>query len=239
MNRVDKIETLEEFRHRTREFSRNSLSVGGDFWTNSNLTNKVDEQGKLKEYCGNTMVFLLDDGCMDQLKDIQRNLYQNCARMLADSLRCDTFHITLHDLVNGMRSEKLSDEMEKSEQSALQLLAKIKEADPQKIKMRSTFLFNMVNTSVVLGFEPADEKSCRSLMKLYEVFQDVVYLTYPLTPHITMAYYKPGKYVTEDLEALQKTIEYVDRLTKVELELNTEKLVYQRFTDMNHYQIRE
>ncbi|MCI5900273.1 MAG: hypothetical protein MRZ69_08005 [Lachnospiraceae bacterium] len=167
-----------------------------------------------------------------------RGSNEHCAEMLAEPLVCDTFHITLHDLANGMRSQELQEKIENSEYHAKQLLGEIKAEDSHRIKLRSTFLFNMMNTSVVLGFAPAEEESCYRLMSLYERFQSVINLSYPLTPHITMAYYKPGRYGTAQLDRLREVIRYVDELGRIELELNAENLAYQCFTDMNHYVIK-
>ena len=47
----------------------------------------------------------------------------------------------------------------------------------------------MVNTSLVLCFEPETDEDCQKLMSYYEMFQKVVPLSYPLTPHITLAYF--------------------------------------------------
>lgn len=232
-----KLETLEQFRCRTEGFMGDSLPKEGSFRTNDNLIYKVNEQGALREYCGNTIVFLLKNDDMIKLEKIQRCLNETCSGMLAEPLRRETFHITLHDLVNGVLSRDLSQQIEKIRNEAVHKLNEVRKeiGGDLKIRMRSTCLFNMVNTSVVLGFQPADEDSCQNIMELYEKFQDIVYLPYPLTPHVTMAYYKPGTYGYESIEKLDMVIQQVNCLEKIELELNISQLVYQEFTDMNHY----
>jgi len=162
-------------------------------------------------------------------------LYEKCGCMLAQKLKGDTFHITLHDLNNGVLSHELMKKMKQSERTARMILEELKENNSLKIRMRSTYLFNMMNTSVVLGFAPIDEEACCKLMSLYDRFQEVVSLSYLLTPHITIAYYKPGVYGMEQVTALTELINEINAKEKVEVVLDIEKLVYQQFSDMNHY----
>ena len=127
--------------------------------------------------------------------------------------------------------------MARSYEQGRGLLREIR-ACPVKIAMKSTWLFNMMNTSVVLGFAPVDEDNCRRLMELYEAFQSVVYLPRALTPHVTLAYYKPGVYPRYAVEGLERGIRRVEEDGPVYLELDTEKLVYQRFASMDRYETR-
>ena len=119
--------------------------------------------------------------------------------------------------------------MEKVEQGARKLL-EVWKHDPV-ISMRATALFNMVNTSVVLGLAPADRRSWKQLDEMYMALEQVVPLGYAMTPHITMAYFKPGTYSQEQLRPLAAAL----RPVSLELEVKTEDLVLQTFTDMNHY----
>ena len=56
-------------------------------------------------------------------------------------------------------------------------------------------------------------------------------LGYGLTPHITVAYFRPGVMASQQLSQLRKAFRPVDW----EVRLEMDKLVYQKFTDMNHY----
>ena len=70
------IETLREFKERTEGFSRESLwfDEQGNFWANSDgLKAKVDSQGNLKPFYGDTVVFLLDGPAMDRLRTSRRS----------------------------------------------------------------------------------------------------------------------------------------------------------------------
>ena len=102
------------------------------------------------------------------------------------------------------------------------------------IRMRATWMFNMVNTSIVLGLAPADEDSWCRLDEMYTALESVVPLGYGLTPHITMGYFKPGTYTPYDGDCLRKAL----RSVELDVELKFENLVYQEFLDMNHYECK-
>ena len=207
-----------------------SLPAAGSFSTNPNLDKKVSITGKLLPFYGNTTVFLLDGEIKTALKRLQEELYQAAGELLADRLDPDTFHVTLHDLENGpVQDEALTQRMAAVRHKAKEFL-KLWQGRPP-LRMRATWLFNMVNTSVVLGLAPADEESGMALAEMYAALDTVVPLGYGLTPHITMAYYRPGVYSQQELRGLKKALRPVD----MQLQLSTEVLVYQEFTDMNHY----
>ena len=113
------------------------------------------------------------------------------------------------------------------------------------IEMRASRLFNMVNTSVVLGLEPCTEADFEKLMELYREFQDAKPLAYPLTPHITMAYYRPGEYDGETAGLLQMLFDLVnsafndeiggEERAELKFRFALSDLKYQRFRHMNDY----
>lgn len=215
-----------------------SLPEYGDFITNPNLEKKVDREGTILPYYGNTTVFLLDEATKEQLKLLQEELYQGAGEMLAQRLVPDTFHMTLHDLVNGpVKDARLEQHMEQTTREARAILdgwhgqAAAKERVGQ-LRMRATWMFNMVSTSIVLGLAPADEYSWQKLDEMYCALEQVVTLGYGMTPHITLAYFKPGVYGPEQVQKLREV------LRKVELEVTLQMgdLVLQEFTDMNHYE---
>lgn len=207
-----------------------SVPRGVPFQTNPNLESKVDPAGRILPFRGNTTVFLLDEATKEQLQAVQDSLYRAAPEMLAEPLEPDTFHMTLHDLANGRPGQwGLEEHMKYTAENASALLAQWKQEKP--LRMKATWLFNMVNTSIVLGLAPADEDSRQRLGEMYTALEEVVRLGYALTPHITMAYFRPGWYGPEQVERL------ADALRPVELEvtLTADKLVLQEFDDMNHY----
>lgn len=228
-------ETLEEFKLRTEGFSKDSIHPDNGWFhaLGGSLTAKADEWGRLKPFYGDTMVYLLDAGTLDRLESIQRRLYEGCGHLLAEPLERSTFHITLHSLSDdSCCSEGLCRRMMANRAAVKEILRQ----PGEDISLRSTWLFNMMNTSVVLGFAPMDEENCMRLMGLYERFQSVVELGSRLTPHVTMAYYKPGSYPEGELDGLRRLIREVEGEDPLYVKLTPQQLVYQRFYSMNCYE---
>lgn len=208
-----------------------SMPQWGDFTTNPNLRKKVDENGDLLPFMGNTVVFLLDDNAKEQLRQLQEELYRAAPDMLAKPLKMSTFHMTLHDLANGTPDQPgLSDYMNYTREQVSQIIPNWKDSAP--LRMRTTWLFNMVNTSIVLGLAPVDEDSWHRLDGMYTALEGVVNLGYALTPHITMGYFLPGTYTQEQVQRLSAVLRHVD----LEITLDMKNLVFQEFSDMNHYE---
>lgn len=207
-----------------------SLPEWGAFSTNPNLTKKVNHAGEFLPLHGNTVVFDLSGDTKLALQSLQEELYQFAGWMLAQKLDSSTFHMTLRDLVNGPElTEELKVAMAEAEEKAKHILHRWKGQPP--LHMKATWLFNMVNTSIVLGLAPADGDSWRRLGEMYLALESVVPLGYALTPHITMAYFKPDTYSQYDLDFLRKAL----RPVELEVPLGLDALFYQEFADMNHY----
>lgn len=212
------------------DYIRQSLPRCGDFTTNPNSRKKVDDAGNLLPFVGNTVVFLLDEETKEHLRKLQESLYQAAPEMLAKPLQMSAFHMTLHDLVNGTPGQPgLEEYMAFTQTQTEQLLPGWKNRPP--LRMKATWLFNMVNTSIVLGLAPTDKESWHRLDEMYMALESVVNLGYALTPHITMAYFRPGSYSREQMQRLSSALKPVE----LEITLRMEELVFQSFTDMNHY----
>lgn len=200
------------------------------FTTSQGLKNKVDEAGNLKPFRGNTTVFLLDEDTKQKLRFLQDSLYRTVPDMLAKPLQEDTFHMTLHSLEDDPPDTPgLEERMAAAAEKAEVLLKAWK--DDTVLHMKTSWLFNMVNTSIVLGLMPADPDSWHRLNDMYMALEEVKPLGYPMTPHITMAYYRPGVYDRAQMDRLCAALQNVD----LEITLPMRALVLQDFTDMNHY----
>lgn len=222
----DMINVLEEYISR-------SLPECGAFVTNSNLIRKVNNTGAFLPFYGNTVVFDLDEAAKKALLSLQEELYKNAGWMLSQRIDPATFHMTLHDLVNAPDlTDDLKCRMQEAEVKAKSIMETWKGQTP--LRMKATWLFNMVNTSIVLGLAPADEESWHQLDEMYTTLESVVHLGYALTPHITMAYFKPGNYRQYDLNYLGQAL----RPVNLNVELSLENLFYQEFSDMNHYRTK-
>lgn len=213
-----------------KNYINKSLPTDGDFYTNPNLRMKVDEQGDLLPFYGNTVVFDLQPETKEALRNLQERLYEKAGWMLSGKLAPETFHMTLHDLVNAPEvSDSFRHRMAETEGRVKDFLKSWKDQPP--LRMKTTRLFNMVGTSIVLGLEPAEVDSWHRLDAMYSALETVIPLGYALTPHVTMAYFKPGTYTQEDLYNLRQVLKPVE----LDVELRFENLFYQEFTDMNHY----
>ena len=90
----------------------------------------------------------------------------------------------------------------------------------------------MVDTSIVLGLAPVDRESWQRLDEMYMALEEVVPLGYAMTPHITMAYFRPGTYQQEQVRKLAAAFQKVE----LRIALSMDDLVLQHFSDMNHYE---
>lgn len=238
-------ETLEQFRERIGGFEYHSLypDQEGCFRTNPRLNDKVDPKGRLRAYVGNTVVFTLDgagergNAVRNGLRRLQDRLYACCPDMFAERLGEETFHMTLHDLMSGPPGQ-IDESVLRAAGERAEKFVEAERRALWTVRLSATCAFNMVNTSVVLGLEPCDEDSCRRLMELYGRLEEIVPLGYPLTPHITLAYYRPGVYREADMKRLETAFELPEG-ENFAIEFTPEDLACQDFCDMNHYITRK
>lgn len=231
---MQELESLSAFLERTSGFTADSLPRSGGLQTSSNLPLKVGTGGKLQPFLGSTVVFPLPEEVRRKISWVQDLLYRTCAPALAEPLDPASFHITLHDLLNGTPTQDLERRISRMREPALDCIRRIAESG-ETVCLRSTALFNMVGTSMVLGFAPTSEESCRRLMMYYEMLQEIFCLDYPLTPHVTVAYFRPGKIAEEMVRRLHSVIREVNRREEIFMELPARTIEYQIFSDMNHY----
>lgn len=230
------METLSEFWVRTNAFIWDSFPRDDGLVTNPNLSRKVRPDGGFAPFFGNTVVFPLPEEVRRRLGVLRDALHASCGSILAEPLATDSFHITLHDLLSGPPSAALGEQVAITRKQALDCVGHIGEQGGA-VRLHSTALFQMVNTSLVLGFAPADEASCQRLMTGYARLQEVVPLSYPLTPHVTLAYFRPGRVEPEQVERLRGIAERVRQQPQLEVVLPLRALEYQLFFDMNHYRM--
>lgn len=226
------LETLTAYQKRTA-FMQDSLPVDAGLVTPQSLTLKVDEQGDFKPFFGDTVVFSLPGSMIAWLTEVQAQLYAACGGCLTrERLAPDTFHVTLHDLLSqpGGMPEGVAQNRER----VLPLLEDFRGRYPRRVTVRSVRLFSMMNTSVVMGFEPAGEADCAVLMDMYERLSQIVPLPYPLTLHATLAYYRPGVYDVATVGALRALMRDIGSQRR-EWTLSLDELHYATFESMGGY----
>ena len=227
-------QTLEQFRSRTG-YIFNPLPREG-FDTAPGCAAKVSAKGELLPFYGDTTIFDLAQEDIFWLKGVQDALYEACGDVLAQRLRPQTYHITLHDLLSAADPAAIEAQVHRTLAHAQQIVREIRASFPWGVHVRAARMMNMVNTSVVLVFEPVDDDNCRALMQMYERLQEVVPLSYPLTPHVTLAYFRPGRVDAAAAARLQRVIDEADVYGRI-IHLDAGRLNACTFTDMNHYHI--
>ena len=229
------MESLHEFHARVDGFQQDSLPHDGPLTTKPLLVEKVAPNGDLLPFFGNTMIFDLPVETQLQIARMQLILHHRCGVMLAQPLAPSTLHMTLHDLLNGVDEAALREPVLRTGEQAKALLQAQRTSQQPPIRLTSTLAFNMTCGSVALGFAPDTEEDCTSLMTMHAAYQDVVALNYPLTPHVTLAYFRPGTYSPEDVARLAEALSEINALPKVRIAVDAECLHYYTFEDMNTY----
>lgn len=248
------MESQDAFEHRTNGFIWTSLPEGYELWVNEGAKKKVNSKnGEYKPFFGNTLVFPLEGKILGFLEDIQGKLEvirkdpAVCVQgqYLADKLEKDTYHITLHDLISGEDEAETAIREKRVQEEALRTIRKLRELNFPMIKMKTVCLYVMNGTSVVLGFQAINEEDHEKLMMLYELFQTIVELPYPMTPHVTLSYFRYQKrHDKQKVQGLRDIIREVNEQIarkgeELIIELDVGKLVYQHFSSMNCYETIE
>ena len=229
------MENLYEFHARVDGFQRDSLPHEGQLITKPLLVEKVAPDGGLRPFFGNTMIFDLPQHIQLEIARMSLILHHRCGWMLAHPLTPFTLHMTLHDLLNGVDEAALREPVLRTGEQAKAILSQQRAADVPPIQLTATLAFNMTCGSVCLGFAPDTEDDCARLMAMHAAYQDVVALNYPLTPHVTLAYFKPGTYGPEEVAQLAEALREINALPKVRISVDAECLHYYTFEDMNTY----
>ena len=196
---------------------------------------KVDPDGTLLPYYGNTVIYDLLDNTKDALVQLQEKLYESCGHFLSEKLTRESFHMTLHDLVSGTDREAVLERVNAISEEAKQTAEKARGVVGNSMPMRPVKLVSMVSTSVVLLLEPVYPVDRALLDMAYGMLQSVVPLNYGLTPHVTLAYYRPGTIAGADLQILADTLSELSENLQFDVVLKYNKLHYREFYDMNHY----
>lgn len=218
--------------------------IRGTFHTAQGLENKIKPDGSYAPFYGSTVVFRSGRQELQMINMMQRLLHHKLesSGMLVSPLPVSTIHMTLHDLISpefcttdSGNQEEYHIEVAKSVKHAEVKVAEIrKEYAGLKITMVADRIVNMVSKSLVLLLKPQTEEDYKMLLEMYGRFDEVKRLPYPLTPHITLAYFKPGMIDGERLgEAVEFAQIHPDHAPV--FEFYTEGITVQKFSDMKTY----
>ncbi len=224
-------ETLEAYRARTA-FMEDSLPHAGPLCTTPNLTQKIAPDGTFRPFCGDTLLFTLNDAVRQWLAGLQEALYEACGDCLSERLSPQDFHITLHDLHSQPDTMPEAAKVQRSQ--VQRALDEVRACYPHQLRLRSRCLFSMAGTSIVMGFEPLDSSDQIILASMYGMFQRIVPLPYPLTLHVTLAYYRPGEYDEATVRRLREAFCRIGREEKI-IMVSSQALRHATFLNMNRY----
>ncbi len=228
------MESYAEFMDRICSFEKPHFELSKEYFRPSDsVLQKVNEDNTFSDFYGDTVVFDLDCESKSGIDSIIDILYAKAPNCFCERLQTSTIHMTLHDLTNGPSVGEISNSVRNNFKKVKEIFNS-KQIQPDLIRMKSNYIINMVNTSVVLCLYPADESEYAKIMKLYSMMDDIVKLPYPFTPHITLAYYNRHGFGKEDVIALEEVVNELNSF-KFGFILNTKKLFYQCFKDMNHF----
>ncbi|MBQ9009687.1 MAG: hypothetical protein IJ088_10200 [Clostridia bacterium] len=217
--------------------------IHGWFHTHEGLERKVNPDGSYAPFYGSTVVFRPGAKCFHFIHEMQKFIHYRLDEtgMLASPLPESTIHMTLHDLISpemcsSGSEEEYNHEVAQSFVRASGIVEEIrKDYAGRKISMVPDRIVNMVSKSLVLMLRPQNEEDFELLRELYRRFDAVQSLPYPLTPHITLAYFRPcmidGDRLGETVGAAQVFPEKAPVF-----EFFPEGLTAQSFLDMQTYQ---
>lgn len=218
--------------------------VQGFFHTAEGLVLKVHPDGSYAPFRGTTVAFRLGKKGLLAVRLMQQALNYKLegTNMLAALLPEEAAHMTLHDLVScemccsaAEDEDAYGREMAESLQRAAGVVERIREEHAgRKIELVSDRIVSLVSKSLVLMLKPRTEADYELLLDLYGRFDEIVRLPYPLTPHITLGYFRPGMI---NGDTLQEALDFaqIDPAQAPVFEFGVESLTAQMFLDMQSY----
>ncbi len=229
------METYQEFLDRISSFEKREWTYGNNYFKgNPSISKKVNPDNTFRNFYGDTAVFELEASVKEKMAEYTAFLYQAAPDCFCERLAPSTFHVTLHDLSNAPVLQDVAPEVFENEIKVIGQIHQIRKYKKTGMKMKSKAVFNMVDTSLVLGVYPAGEEDYRTIMELYHIFEEVKRLPYPFTPHITLAYYNVHGFDVQTARNLERAVRQLND-QELAFELSTEQLYYQKFRSMNEY----
>ncbi|MDO4899763.1 2'-5' RNA ligase family protein [Actinomyces sp.] len=228
------METLREFDARVDLFQTNSVPDEPGFGLPESLEEKVSPRdGALRPFHGVTVAYFLDGQAQELVGTLTEDLYARFGGSLSAPLPLAMAHVTLHDLYASPDPKTLRQMMSASAKTATDLVTHAR--DVGSIHTTCTAVFNMVNTSVVIGIRATDEGEHRKLLAARGLF-DTIVPSGPFTPHITVAYYRPAAPAPLSPTKLRNTLsEYTQKIQGRPILLAPERLHALYFDSMDNY----
>ncbi|MDO5081313.1 hypothetical protein [Buchananella hordeovulneris] len=225
-------ESLAAFAARIGAFAADS--VPHDFAVNPAVAEKVAaETGRFLPFFGNTTAYLLPASAQEYVARLADTLHARHGEHLAAPLPPALAHVTLHDLRASSQLAAVAADVFRDGPALGVAVAAARALGP--VRCRLTYVFNLVNTSVVVGLQAVDEAAHRRLLAARDCVSHLV--PHPhFTPHLTLAYYRSGPVAPEFPPALAATLRELSlKVRDYEVELLPELLHGLHFSSMATY----
>ena len=235
LERSSRVESYNSLLTRIAYQQENLLLDDGDFTPDKGMLEKVDPDNSFRPFYGDTTVFDLDDDVKKKVAAIQDLLYSQNPECFCARLAPSTVHMTLHDLDASVSQDEVLPAMQQNE-AGLRRKRALFPIPACTIRMRTNFVCDSVRKSLVLNLLPETPGDWAKLALLYEWVDGVRPLPgRKLYPHITLAYYNHDGFSAASMSKLKKTVLELNQ-TGFAFTIDTAKLYYQHFTDMNSYE---
>ena len=240
------METYQEFLNRVSKFEKREFGIGEqDFKPSEGVLQKVGLNNCFSPFAGDTVVFKIYKKDRDKINAYVDQLYSEAPECFSERLHPHTIHMTLHDLTTLPDCPSLScaEELVNHKVENFNKLFELKSKQAFEvpgissgIRMRTNFMINMVNTSVVLCLVPDTADDYKKLISLYTIIdENVIKLPYPFTPHVTLAYYNRNGFNIHSANKLKVLITNLNVHDSFTIFLDPKNLVYQKFLSMNYF----
>ena len=204
--------------------------IQGRMPTDPNLARMVDPAGRFLPTPGLAAVFRPGkflSGIISLMKDMVYEQLEE-SHMLADPLPASSLHMTVHEMAAP------GGDVRESLETAQRITEEIRRVYAgRRIVLHADRIVNMLSGSLALLLEPEGEEDWNILTDIYRRYDRVVPLPYPLTPHITLAYFRPGML---DGDRLGEAVRYMQvEGEKLDFAFDMDSLTVQRYTDLTDF----
>lgn len=218
-----------------REFELDKLS--------EEITSKVTEDNKYREFYGDTSVFKMNNKDIKKCELYLEELLKKFSKNIV-SLAPESFHITLTSfnnpyVIQSFDRNKNIQAIEKTKEVIKKIYTseEFREYKNRKIKLKSYKID--LTSAVVIRFFPASEEDYKLIMRLREIFDSANEgkkreITFFL-PHVSLGYFNNSNDTLEKIEEIRAWCLEKNKNLDIEVELAVDELTYQYHTDMGNF----
>lgn len=227
-------ESLQALIARVNSFEFNSVPPETPLFVSDSAREKFEAtSGVPRPFYGSTIIYDLDEAAKLWIDELAERLHSELGEGLAQPLPRESFHLTLHDLRAHRQLSAISDPLFWDSREVPTLLEQARSVGP--ISMTVNAVFNLMNTSAVIGLVPATDEDCERALTARATFDSCV-PSGAFTPHITLAYYRPDSPRPIDPSHYRALLEELTgAYAGKSITCEPERLAYTYFSDMRTY----